>query len=104
MPQRSDCIAQDVKIGCSIPLFLISFKGIVDGHHIIGNDTRRPKLRGFNGKTIDTPEVKNVDKPDSLERQATWYWILDANQLVHKTKPLSIESGSPRLPIIKHVA
>ena len=42
-----NCIAQNIKNRLCNSLLLNDLQGIVDGHHIIGNDTRRPKLGCF---------------------------------------------------------
>ena len=94
----SDCIAQDVKNWLFNSLFLNKLQGIVDGHHIIGDDTRRPKLRGFNRKTIHTLVVKMLI---SLIIRKASNMVLDIwrhlmrNQLVHKSLKTAILSRKP---------
>ena len=94
----SNCIAQDVKNRLFNSLFLNDLQGIVYGHHIIGNDTRRPKLGGFNGKTIDTLVVKMLK---SLIIRKAGNMVLDIwrhlirNQLVHKSLKTAILSRKP---------
>ena len=90
-----DCIAQNIKNWLFNSLFLNDLQGIVDGHHIIGNDTRRPKLRGVNGITIDTLVVKMLI---SLIIRKAGNMVLDIwrhlmrNQLVYKSLKTAILS------------
>ena len=93
-----DGIAQNIKNRFFNSLFLNKLQGVVDGHHIIGDDTRRPKLRGFNGKTIHTLVVKMLI---SLIIRKAGNMVLDIwrhlmrNQLVHKSLKTAILSRKP---------
>ena len=101
-----DCIAQNIKNRLFNSLLFDDLQGIADGHHIIGNDPCRPKLRGFNGKTIDTLVVKMLI---SLIIRKTSNMVLDIwrhlmrNQLVHKSLKTAILSRKPTTSDNKNV-
>ena len=45
-------IAKDIKNRLFYLLFFNQFEGIINGHHIIGDDPSWPQLRWIDGKTI----------------------------------------------------
>ena len=91
-------IAQNIKNRLFNSLLLNDLQGIVDGHHIIGDDTRRPKLGCLNRETIDTLIVKMMI--GLIIRKAS-NMVLDIwshltrNQLVYKSFKTAILSRKP---------
>ena len=102
----SNCIAQDIKNRFFNSLLLDNLQSIVDGHHIIGDDPCRPKLRRFNCKTIDTLVVKMmigliVRKASNMVLDI-WRHLM-GDQLVHKSLKTAILSRKPTTSDNKNV-